>query len=123
MPDETVWRTMLFDFYGDLLTDKQREYYDLHYNQDLSLAEIAASSGISRQGVWDNIRRADAALRDTEARLGLVRRFAAQRAAAAQQRAQNAALEDTLTKLRDCVGGDARPLAEQALRQLQDLKG
>ena len=43
MPDETVWRTMLFDFYGDLLTDKQREYYDLHYNQDLSLAEIAAS--------------------------------------------------------------------------------
>lgn len=83
MPDETVWRTMLFDFYGDLLTDKQREYYDLHYNQDLSLAEIAASSGISRQGVWDNIRRADAALRDTEARLGLVQRFAAQRAAAA----------------------------------------
>lgn len=76
MPDETVWRTMLFDFYGDLLTDKQREYYDLHYNQDLSLAEIAASSGISRQGVWDNIRRADAALRDTEARLGLVQRSA-----------------------------------------------
>ena len=111
MPDETVWRTMLFDFYGELLTEKQREYYDLHYNQDLSLAEIAASSGISRQGVWDNIRRADAALRDAETRLGLVQRTAA------------AALEDTLTKLRDCVGGDARPLAEQALRQLQDLKG
>ena len=112
MPDETVWRTMLFDFYGELLTEKQREYYDLHYNQDLSLAEI----GISRQGVWDNIRRADAALRDAESRLGLVQRFAAQRTAAA-------ALEDTLTKLRDCVGGDARLLAEQALRQLQDLKG
>ena len=78
MPDETVWRTMLFDFYGELLTEKQREYYDLHYNQDLSLAEIAASSGISRQGVWDNIRRADAALRDAESRLGLVQRFAAQ---------------------------------------------
>ena len=116
MPDETVWRTMLVDFYGELLTEKQREYYDLHYNQDLSLAEIAASSGILRQGVWDNIRRADAALRDTEARLGLVQRFAAQRTAAA-------ALEDTLTKLRDTVGGDARLLAEQALRQLQDLKG
>lgn len=82
MPDETVWRTMLFDFYGELLTEKQREYYDLHYNQDLSLAEIAASSGISRQGVWDNIRRADAALRDAESRLGLVQRFAAQRTAA-----------------------------------------
>ena len=77
MPDETVWRTMLFDFYGDLLTDKQREYYDLHYNQDLSLAEIAASSGISRQGVWDNIRRADSRCAIREARLGLVQRFAA----------------------------------------------
>ena len=90
--------------------------YPCDFGHVYSLAEIAASSGISRQGVWDNIRRADAALRDTEARLGLVRRFAAQRAAAA-------ALEDTLTKLRDTVGGDARPLAERALRQLQDLKG
>ena len=119
MPDETVWRTMLFDFYGELLTanlHSLKSGTDIHYNQDLSLAEIAASSGISRQGVWDNIRRADAALRDAESRLGLVQRFAAQRTAAA-------ALEDTLTKLRDCVGGDARPLAEQALRQLQDLKG
>ena len=90
--------------------------YPCDFGHVYSLAEIAASSGISRQGVWDNIRRADAALRDAESRLGLVQRFAAQRTAAA-------ALEDTLTKLRDCVGGDARPLAEQALRQLQDLKG
>ena len=49
MPDETVLRTMLFDFYGELLTEKQREYFDLHYNADLSLAEIAESTGISRQ--------------------------------------------------------------------------
>ena len=50
--DEAYFRTMLFDFYGELLTDKQREYFDLHYNADLSLAEIAQSEGISRQGVW-----------------------------------------------------------------------
>ena len=99
MKNQAYRMAMLFDFYGDLLTDKQREYYDLHYNQDLSLAEIAASSGISRQGVWDNIRRADAALRDTEARLGLVQRFAAQRTAAA-------ALEDTLTKLSELAASD-----------------
>ena len=116
MKNQTYRMTMLFDFYGELLTERQKEFFDLYYNEDLSLAEIAASSGISRQGVWDNLRRADAALRDTEARLGLVQRFAAQRTAAA-------ALEDTLTKLRDTVGGDARPLDEQALRQLQDLKG
>ena len=55
--EEAVLRTMLFDFYGELLTEKQREYFDLHYNEDLSLAEIAALTGISRQGVWDIIRR------------------------------------------------------------------
>ena len=70
MPDETVLRTMLFDFYGELLTEKQREYFDLHYNADLSLAEIAESSGISRQGVWDIIRRAEATLRETERKTG-----------------------------------------------------
>ena len=41
--DEAYYRTMLFDFYGELLTDKQREYFDLHYNEDLSLSEIAES--------------------------------------------------------------------------------
>ena len=61
--DEAVFRTMLFDFYGELLTDKQREYFDLHYNEDLSLAEIAESEGITRQGVWDIIRRGEDTLR------------------------------------------------------------
>lgn len=57
MAEGPVERTMLFDFYGELLTEKQREYFDLHYNEDLSLAEIADIGGISRQGVWDIIRR------------------------------------------------------------------
>ena len=56
--EEALFRTMLFDSYGELLTEKQRECYDLHYNEDLSLTEIAEQSGISRQAVWDNIRRA-----------------------------------------------------------------
>ena len=55
-------QTMLLDLYGDLLTDKQRECYDLHYNEDLSLSEIAEQLSISRQGVWDNIRRAEISL-------------------------------------------------------------
>ena len=65
MENSRVMRSMLFDFYGELLTDKQREYFDLHYNEDLSLAEIAEQSGISRQGVWDIIRRAEAAQRNS----------------------------------------------------------
>ena len=49
--EEALFRTMLFDSYGELLTEKQREYFDLHYNEDLSLAEIAQSEGVSRQSV------------------------------------------------------------------------
>ena len=64
--EEALFRTMLFDFYGELLTDKQKEYFDLHYNEDLSLAEIAQSEGISRQGVWDIIRRAEESMRSYE---------------------------------------------------------
>ena len=61
--EEALFRTMLFDSYGELLTEKQREYFDLHYNEDLSLAEIAQNEGVSRQSVWDIIRRADAGLK------------------------------------------------------------
>ena len=74
MEDSRLMRSMLLDFYGQLLTEKQRECYDLHYNEDLSLSEIAEQSGISRQGVWDNIRRAEATLRELEEKTGLVGR-------------------------------------------------
>lgn len=72
--DNTIMRTMLFDFYGDLLTEKQREYYDLHFNSDLSLQEIAEQSGVSRQAVWDIIRRAEQSLVEIEEKTGLVAR-------------------------------------------------
>ena len=51
--------SFLLDFYGDMLTDKQRDVVELYYNEDLSLAEIAAHSGITRQGVRDSIKRAE----------------------------------------------------------------
>ena len=66
---------VLFDFYGDLLTDKQAQTLDLYYNEDLSLAEIAAPLGISRQGVRDSIKRGEKQLHDLEETLGLVKRF------------------------------------------------
>ena len=75
MPDETVWRTMLFDFYGDMLTDRQKEFYDLYYNEDLSLGEIAENYNITRQGVRDVIVRAENAMTELEDKTGLVRRF------------------------------------------------
>ena len=66
--------TLLFDYYGDLLTDRQRMCFDLRYNQDLSLAEIADELQVSRQGVHDNLNRAEALLRNMEEKTGCVRR-------------------------------------------------
>lgn len=67
--------TLLLDFYGDLLTEKQRTFISYYYNDDLSLAEIAANEGITRQGVRDAIKRAKSQLVNMENRLGLVARF------------------------------------------------
>ena len=75
MKNQTYRMSMLYDFYGDLLTDRQREFYDLYYNEDLSLAEIAENYGITRQGVRDVIVRAEAALTEVAHQAGLVRRF------------------------------------------------
>lgn len=67
--------SLLLDFYGQMLTDKQREVVELYYNEDLSLAEIAGHSGITRQGVRDSIKRAECQLTDCEEKLGLMARF------------------------------------------------
>ena len=68
-------RSLLLDFYGELLTEKQRLACELHWNEDLSLGEIAEQNGLSRQGVWDILRRAEAALREYESKTGLVSRY------------------------------------------------
>ena len=67
--------SLLMDFYGDMLTEKQREVMEYYYNDDLSLGEIAANEGISRQGVRDAVKRAEFQLLEMEERLGLFRRF------------------------------------------------
>lgn len=79
MKNQTYRMTMLFDFYGELLTQRQKEFFDLYYNEDLSLAEIAENEGISRQGVRDVIVRAEAAMQEMEDKTGIIKRFEAQR--------------------------------------------
>ncbi len=66
---------LLFDFYGEMLTVKQKELFDLYYNEDLSLTEISEHAGITRQGVRDAVQRAESTLRDMEYKLGLVARY------------------------------------------------
>lgn len=60
---------VLLDFYGDMLTEKQRDVIDLYYNQDLSLSEIAEHEGITRQGVRDSIKRGEVYLFELEDKL------------------------------------------------------
>lgn len=76
MKSDTFHMSLLYDFYGELLTEKQKELFDLYYNEDFSLTEIAEHAGISRQGVRDAIVRGETILRDTEDKLGLVKKYA-----------------------------------------------
>ena len=84
MLEDTLNLTLLFDYYGDLLSQKQQICFDLYYNQDFSLGEIAEQAGISRQGVHDCLGRAETVLRNMEAKTGFI----------AQEQRMRAALSD-----------------------------
>lgn len=71
---------LLYDFYGGLLTAKQRKIMDLYYNEDWSLTEIAEKEAVSRQAVYDLVHRSERILEDYEAKLGLLDRFLRQQA-------------------------------------------
>ena len=111
MSEGRLRQAMLLDFYGELLTEKQRLCFDLHYNEDLSLSEIAEQCGISRQGVWENIRRAEGAMEDIEAKTGLIRRFEENRSALEK-------LREDLKALAAITGGLAHEAAVKAVEEI-----
>ncbi|OCS87647.1 putative DNA-binding protein [Caryophanon tenue] len=94
--EKTTRMNFLFDFYQALLTEKQRSYMELYYLDDNSLGEIADSYGISRQAVYDNIRRTEAMLEEYEDKLRLLEKFQ-QRKLAIEQLTEGIN-NDTLTK-------------------------
>jgi hypothetical protein len=75
MVDGVAKASLLYDFYGALLTDKQREVMALYHEENLSLSEIAQEFGISRQGVHDTLKKAEQALEDYENKLMLIDKF------------------------------------------------
>lgn len=81
MKQDALERALLFDCYGEMLTEKQRTCFSLYYDQDFSLGEIAEELGISRQGVHDTLVRTEAALEAMEEKLGCVCREQALRQA------------------------------------------
>lgn len=75
MEHQPYQMAMLFDFYSEVLTPRQKEFFDLYHNEDLSLGEIAQNSGITRQGVRDVIVRAEHVLTNLEKKTGIISRF------------------------------------------------
>jgi predicted DNA-binding protein YlxM (UPF0122 family) len=74
MLEKTTRMNLLFDLYGDLLSDKQKLYMQLYYLDDLSLGEIAEEVEVSRQAVYDQIRRAEAQLETFEEKMQLLKK-------------------------------------------------
>ncbi|GAA0445360.1 putative DNA-binding protein [Lentibacillus halophilus] len=75
MLEKTTRVNYLFDFYQPLLTPKQRSYMDMYFREDYSLGEISELLNVSRQAVYDNIRRTEQMLENYEEKLGLYDRF------------------------------------------------
>lgn len=98
--------TLLYDYYGELLTERQRMCFDLYHNQDLSLGEIAAELNVSRQGVYDNLSRAEAMLRNMEQKTGCVGRDMACRRAARE-------ILDAAALLKESPDGQVTALAQR----------
>lgn len=77
--DKVTKITLMYDFYGQLLTDKQQRFVELYYGNDYSLGEIAEGFNVSRQAVHDTLKRTENMLRNYEDKLRLVERYLTQR--------------------------------------------
>ncbi len=120
MKNQAYRMTMLYDFYGELLTPRQQEFFDLYYNEDLSLAEIAENYGISRQGVRDVIVRAEGIMDEMEEKTGVIRRFHTMQGQLAQA---SQAIEE-MRALNEQKWNDVRleSLLDQAAQAVEQMK-
>ncbi|MDO4943821.1 MAG: YlxM family DNA-binding protein [Ruminococcus sp.] len=106
----------LLDLYGCLLTEKQLSIMDMYYNDDLSLGEIAAQCGISRQGVHDAVKRCEEAILDYESKLGL---YANQKAYLSELKEFKAQALDIFNECKRI--SLSRPIAEKTIVLLENL--
>ncbi|MFQ9393419.1 MAG: YlxM family DNA-binding protein [Lachnospiraceae bacterium] len=99
--EKFVERTLLYDFYGELLTEHQQSIYEDVVLNDYSCTEVAAERGISRQGVHDMIRRCDKILSDYEEKLHLVERFLEIRYARSRRSGVHTDCPDNIKRIAD----------------------
>lgn len=107
MLEKTTRMNYLYDFYQSLLTPKQRSYMSLYYLDDFSLGEIAEEYDVSRQAVYDNIKRTEAMLEEYEEKLALFKKF--------QERTQ------ILAQVKELLANDA-PSKQELLEAIADIE-
>ncbi|MCM1134856.1 MAG: DNA-binding protein [Clostridium sp.] len=112
--EKIVEQGLLYDFYGELLTEHQKKIYEDVVYHDFSLAEIAAENGISRQGVHDMIKRCDRILQEYEDKLHLVERFMRIRDSVLQLEK----LTDDSRLTREELAGQVKEAASRILEEL-----
>lgn len=126
--DDITRQSLLYDFYGALLTERQRGVMELYHEENLSLAEIAAEMGISRQGVHDALKKAERALKEYETKLGLVEKF--QRTSSSINEI-DARIEGLIASMRDGrsgaakrepAAGNSRPASSEVADELAQIK-
>ena len=115
MKNQAYRMALLFDCYGDMLTDRQKEFFDLYYNEDLSLAEIAENYDITRQGVRDVIVRAEGIMQELEDKTGIIRRFQKMQS----QLSDIDRFADGIMEMND-QRGSGDPAIEALCRQIKD---
>lgn len=116
--EKIVRQSLLYDFYGELLTEHQKNIYEDVVMNDLSYTEIARLNGISRQGVYDMIKRCDKILEEYEAKLKLVHKFECAREKMTKINSKLLLLSEknkdsTLTELISEIGNEAALLIEE----------
>lgn len=110
----------LYDFYGEILSDKQQLVFEMYYNDDCSLSEIAQQIGISRQGVRDCVKRSETALAEMEQKLGLAGRFEEMLTDIEKIKNNAVVIESTISDT-DSIE-DIRQRAKQIIRTADELK-
>lgn len=108
--DKILFLTMLYDFYGELLTDKQKEIFELYYLNDLSLYEISSQYNISRQAVSDSIKRTEKSLLHYEEKLSLIEKYLNQRKV----------IDKTINNIENIISNDG--LNQSNISLLNDIK-
>lgn len=114
---ESIAKTsLLFDLYGGLLTEKQRQVMEFYHEENLSLAEIADEYGISRQAVHDALKKAEHALSEYEEKLGLFRKFMETRKAISD-------IDSKIDRLTDYLSADGdNPVSRETVARLEEIK-